>query len=81
MVMADLMVEMEYINMPDIITIIGLLFLVQFIGLLLLAVMWSWLYQILLDIKMELIESNQQQKKDRSWNYTMKELEAAIKHE
>jgi hypothetical protein len=39
--------------------------IIMIIGLLLGAVMWSWLYQILLDIKMELIESNQQQKRDK----------------
>lgn len=39
--------------------------IIMIIGLLLLTVMWSWLYQILLDIKMELIESNQQQKRDK----------------
>jgi hypothetical protein len=39
--------------------------IIMIIGLLLLTVMWSWLYQILLDIKMELIESNQEQKRDK----------------
>ena len=46
------------------------------------SVAWD-IFRILLDIKFELEDMNRELKsrKDRPWNYTMKELEAAIKHE
>ena len=45
-------------------------------------VAWDIL-RILLDIKLELEDMNRElkYKKDKPWDYTMKELEAAIKHE
>jgi len=42
------------------------------------SVAWD-IFRTLLDIKFELEDMNR--KNDRPWNYTMKELEAAIKHE
>ena len=46
------------------------------------SIVWD-IFKILLDIKLELEDMNRELKsrKDRPWNYTMKELEAAIKHE
>jgi len=46
------------------------------------SVAWD-IFRTLLDIKFELEDMNRElkQRKDRPWNYTMKELEAAIKHE
>ena len=46
------------------------------------SVAWD-IFRTLLDIKFELEDMNRElkSKKDRQWNYTMKELEAAIKHE
>ena len=46
------------------------------------SVAWD-IFRTLLDIKLELEDMNRELKsrKDRPWNYTMKELEAAIKHE
>ncbi len=46
------------------------------------SVAWD-IFRTLLDIKFELEDMNRELKsrKDRPWNYTMKELEAAIKHE
>ena len=45
-------------------------------------VAWD-IFRILLDIRFELEDMNRELKsrKDKPWNYTMKELEAAIKHE
>ena len=45
-------------------------------------VAWD-IFRILLDIKFELEDMNRdlKYKKDKPWDYTMKELEAAIKHE
>jgi len=57
---------------------------VIFMICLLLAASVAWdIFKILLDIKLELEDMNRELKsrKDRPWNYTMKELEAAIKHE
>ena len=44
-------------------------------------VAWD-MFRTLLDIKFELEDMNRELKsrKDKPWNYTMKELEAAIKH-
>jgi hypothetical protein len=46
------------------------------------SVAWD-IFRTLLDIKFELEDMNRElkQRKDRPWNYTMKELEEAIKHE
>jgi len=46
------------------------------------SVAWD-IFRTLLDMKFELEDMNRELKsrKDRPWNYTMKELEAAIKHE
>ena len=46
------------------------------------SVAWD-IFRTLLDIKFELEDMNRELKsrKDKNWNYTMKELEAAIKHE
>jgi flagellar biosynthesis protein FlhB len=46
------------------------------------SVAWD-IFRTLLDIKFELEDMNRElkQKNDKPWNYTMKELEAAIKHE
>ena len=45
-------------------------------------VAWD-IFRTLLDIKFELEDMNRElkYKKDKPWDYTMKELEAAIKHE
>ena len=46
------------------------------------SIAWD-IFRTLLDIKFELEDMNRELKsrKDRPWKYTMKELEAAIKHE
>ena len=46
------------------------------------SVAWD-IFRILLYIKFELEDMNRElkYKKDKPWDYTMKELEAAIKHE
>ena len=46
------------------------------------SVAWD-IFRTLLDIKLELEDMNRElkRKNDKPWNYTMKELEAAIKHE
>ncbi len=46
------------------------------------SVAWD-IFRTLLDIKFELEDMNRElkRKNDKPWNYTMKELEAAIKHE
>ena len=49
-----------------------------------LIVSMAWdIFRTLVDMKFELEDMNRELKsrKDRPWNYTMKELEAAIKHE
>jgi hypothetical protein len=45
-------------------------------------VAWD-IFKTLVDMKFELEDMNRELKsrKDKPWNYTMKELEAAIKHE
>jgi hypothetical protein len=57
---------------------------VIFMICLLLAASVAWdIFRTLSDIKLELEDMNRELKSrnDRPWNYTMKELEAAIKHE
>jgi len=46
------------------------------------SIVWD-IFKILSDIKFELEDMNRElkRKNDKPWNYTMKELEAAIKHE
>ena len=46
------------------------------------SIAWD-IFRTLLDIKFELEDMNRELKsrKDMPWNYTMRELEAAIKHE
>ena len=46
------------------------------------SVAWD-IFRTLLDMKFELEDMNRElkRKNDKPWNYTMKELEAAIKHE
>ena len=46
------------------------------------SVAWD-IFRTLVDMKFELEDMNRELKsrKDKPWNYTMKELEAAIKHE
>ena len=46
------------------------------------SVAWD-IFRTLLDIKFELEDMNRELKSrnDKPWNYTMKELESAIKHE
>jgi hypothetical protein len=46
------------------------------------SVAWD-IFRTLLDMKFELEDMNRELKSrnDKPWNYTMKELEAAIKHE
>ena len=66
--------------MTEVIICVGLVFA---LGVWLIAsVAWD-IFRILLDIKFELEDMNRELKsrKDKNWNYTMKELEAAIKHE
>lgn len=49
-----------------------------------LIVSMAWdIFRTLVDMKFELEDMNRELKsmKDKPWNYTMKELEAAIKHE
>ena len=49
-----------------------------------LIVSMAWdIFRTLVDMKFELEDMNRELKsrKDKNWNYTMKELEAAIKHE
>ena len=66
--------------MTEIVICMGVVFL---LGMWLVgSVAWD-IFRTLLDIKFELEDMNRELKsrKDKSWNYTMKELEAAIKHE
>ena len=66
--------------MTEVFIILGVVFLlgVWLVG----SVAWD-IFRTLLDIKFELEDMNRELKsrKDKNWNYTMKELEAAIKHE
>ena len=66
--------------MTEIIIIMSVIFI---IGVWLVASI-SWdIFRTLLDVKFELEDMNRElkRKNDKPWNYTMKELEAAIKHE
>ena len=66
--------------MTEIFICVGIVFA---LGIWLIAsVAWD-IFRTLLDMKFELEDMNRQLKsmKDKPWNYTMKELEAAIKHE
>jgi len=66
--------------MTEVIICVGLVFA---LGVwLIVSVAWD-IFRTLLDMKFELEDMNRELKsrKDRPWNYTMKELEAAIKHE
>ena len=53
------------------------------LGVFLIATVAWDIFRTLMDIKFELEDMNRELKsrKDSPWNYTMKELEAAIKHE
>jgi hypothetical protein len=66
--------------MNEVFIIMGIVFIlgIWLVG----SVAWD-IFRTLLDIKFELEDMNRElkQRKDRPWNYTMKELEAAIKHE
>ena len=66
--------------MNEILVCMGVVFI---IGLWLVGTVAWDIFRILLDIKFELEDMNRElkYKKDKPWNYTMKELEAAIKHE
>jgi|TARA_R110001592_G_scaffold321405_1_gene599887 hypothetical protein len=66
--------------MNEVIICVGLVFA---LGVWLIAsVAWD-IFKTLVDMKFELEDMNRELKsrKDKPWNYTMKELEAAIKHE
>ena len=66
--------------MTEVIICVGLVFA---LGVwLIVSVAWD-IFRTLLDIKFELEDMNRElkRKNDKPWNYTMKELEAAIKHE
>ncbi len=60
----------------------GVIFMICLLQLAIATVAWD-IFRTLLDIKFELEDMNRElkQKNDKPWNYTMKELEAAIKHE
>ena len=66
--------------MTEILVCMGVVFI---LGLWLVGTVAWDIFRILLDIKFELEDMNRElkYKKDKPWNYTMKELEAAIKHE
>jgi len=66
--------------MNEILVCMGVVFI---LGLWLVGTVAWDIFRTLLDIKFELEDMNRELKsrKDRPWNYTMKELEAAIKHE
>ena len=66
--------------MNEILVCMGVVFI---LGLWLVGTVAWDIFRILLDIKFELEDMNREleSKKDKPWNYTMKELEAAIKHE
>jgi len=66
--------------MTEVIICVGIVFA---LGVWLIAsVAWD-IFRTLLDMKFELEDMNRELKsrKDKPWNYTMKELESAIKHE
>ena len=66
--------------MTEVIICVGLVFA---LGVwLIVSVAWD-IFRTLLDMKFELEDMNRELKSrnDKPWNYTMKELEAAIKHE
>ena len=66
--------------MNEILVCMGVVFI---LGLWLVGTVAWDIFRILLDIKFELEDMNRElkYKKDKPWDYTMKELEAAIKHE
>ena len=66
--------------MNEILVCMGVVFI---LGLWLVGTVAWDIFRILLDIRFELEDMNRELKsrKDKPWNYTMKELEAAIKHE
>ena len=66
--------------MTEILVCMGVVFI---LGLWLVGTVAWDIFRILLDIKFELEDMNRElkYKKDKPWDYTMKELEAAIKHE
>ena len=66
--------------MNEVIICIGVVFA---LGVWMFAVVAWDIFRTLVDMKFELEDMNRELKsrKDRPWNYTMKELEAAIKHE
>ena len=66
--------------MTEILVCMGVVFI---LGLWLVGTVAWDIFRILLDIRFELEDMNRELKsrKDKPWNYTMKELEAAIKHE
>tara|TARA_R100000008_G_C3500213_1_gene123278 strand:- start:455 stop:655 length:201 start_codon:yes stop_codon:yes gene_type:complete len=66
--------------MNEILVCMGVVFI---LGLWLVGTVAWDIFRTLLDIKFELEDMNRELKsrKDRPWNYTMKELEAAIKYE
>ena len=66
--------------MTEVIICVGLAFA---LGVWMVATVAWDMFRTLLDIKFELEDMNRELKsrKDKPWNYTMKELEAAIKHE
>ena len=66
--------------MNEVLICIGIVF---FLGVWLIGTVAWDIFRTLLDIKFELEDMNRELKRqdDKPWNYTMKELEAAIKHE
>ena len=66
--------------MNEVIICIGVVFA---LGVWMVATVAWDIFRTLVDMKFELEDMNRELKsrKDRPWNYTMKELEAAIKHE
>ena len=62
--------------------IVGIVVIFALMLWLLGSIIWD-IFRILLDIKFELEDINRKlkRKNNKPWNYTMKELEAAIKHE
>ena len=66
--------------MNEILVCMGVVFI---LGLWLVGTVAWDIFRILLDIRFELEDMNRElkYKKDKPWDYTMKELEAAIKHE
>ena len=66
--------------MNEILVCMGVVFI---LGLWLVGTVAWDIFRILLDIRFELEDMNRElkSKKDKPWDYTMKELEAAIKHE